>query len=396
MRKQQSYLRTHWRSIVFVVLATAFVCCLLLYRLGSLVHGLSADENKAANAILGLHGIYHQPLNLPLSIVRSIDFKLFPHHGQTLTRLPNAFFGLLSIVSFAWLLYIWHGRRTALFGTALFTCGAWTLHVSRLASFDVEYLWAIITLLLVHALLQRYQGNRLVIYGSLAIWGLFLYIPGLIWLVLVNGWWQRHEIVDAWDDLGTIWKRIVYVLVGLIWLPLLIWAFVRSPHAIRTWLGLPEHFASPLKLLKHFAGVWVHLFVRGPEYHQLWLGRAPLLDVFTLAACLAGIYFYIRHWRAGRSQLLFALFLVAVILVALGGPVSLSLAVPILYMWAAAGIAYILHEWLRVFPINPIARGLGIGLVTLAVVVSCLYNLRAYFVAWPHDPSTQTTFSVKR
>jgi hypothetical protein len=28
--------------------------------------------------------------------------------------------------------------------------------------------------------------------------------------------------------------------------------------------------------------------------------------------------------------------------------------------------------------------------------LSCLYNLRAYFVAWPHAATTQTTFRYHR
>jgi hypothetical protein len=76
----------------------------------------------------------------------------------------------------------------------------------------------------------------------------------------------------------------------------------------------------------------------------------------------------------------------------LGGAAYLSLVVPLLYIFAATGIAYLLHEWLRVFPLNPVARKLGIGLVVVAVAVSCSYNLRAYYVAWPHNAATQTAF----
>jgi hypothetical protein len=142
-------------------------------------------------------------------------------------------------------------------------------------------------------------------------------------------------------------------------------------------------------------GVPVHLFIRGPQYPDLWLGRAPLLDIFTLVACLVGAYFYLTRLDSMRSRFLVSFFAMGVVLVGLGGPVGLSLLVPILYLAAATGLAYLLRDWLTTFPLNPIARSLGLGLIILAVCVSCVYNLRGYFVAWPHNQTTKATFRYR-
>lgn len=384
----------HRRGYALLAVALAAVCFLLLYKLGSLVGGLSAGELTAARTPIGWHGLYHEPLYLPLNAVRSVVFFLFADHGQTLTRLSNVFFGLLTIFTFGWLVWLWHGRRTTLLAGFLFATSAWVLHVSRLASFDVLYLWAITTLLLAHVKLQRQATNPIVFYGTMLLWGVLLYVPGMIWLLLVEWWLQRQAIARGWRHFGHWWQRFAYLLCGIIWLPLLIHR-VRSVAVLRTWLGLPQQLDSPLMLLKHFAAVFVHLFIRGPEYHDLWLGRAPLFSVFALAASLIGIYFYARNFRAGRSRLLGGFFLIGAILVALGGPVGLSLLVPLVYLLVAAGIAFLLREWLRTFPRNPLARGIGISLIAVAVALSCAYNLRAYFVAWPHNHDTKTTFSYR-
>jgi len=381
----------HRRKYALLTFALAVVCCLLLYKLGSLVGGLSAGELTAARTPVGWHGLYNQPLYLPLNAVRSVAFFLFADHGQTLTRLPNAFFGLFTVCAFGWLAWLWHGRRTALFAGCLFATSAWVLHVSRLASFDVLYLWAMTTLLLAHVNLQRRTTNPVIFYGAILLWGLLLYVPGMIWLLLVEWWLQRHAILRGWRHFSRWWQRVTYLLCGIIWLPLLI-DRLRSTMTLKAWLGLPQHFDPPLTLLKHFVGVFVHLFVRGPEYHDLWLGRAPLLGVFALVASLIGVYFYARNFRAGRSRLLGGFFLIGAVLVALGGPVGLSLLVPLMYLLAAAGIAFLLREWLRTFPFNPLARATGISLIVLAVALSCAYNLRAYFVAWPHNHDTKTVF----
>jgi hypothetical protein len=88
--------------------------------------------------------------------------------------------------------------------------------------------------------------------------------------------------------------------------------------------------------------------------------------------------------------------LIGFVLVGISGPVPLSLLVPLLYMGIATGLAYLLHEWLKIFPNNPLARGVGLGLIIVAVAISCTYNYRAYFIAWPNADATKTTFQYRR
>ena len=140
----------------------------------------------------------------------------------------------------------------------------------------------------------------------------------------------------------------------------------------------------------------LYVFWRGPLNSQLWLDRLPLLDVFAAAMLLLGIVFYAKHWLAPRTRLLFGFFLVASVFVALGAAVQMSTLVPILYLVLTGGIGYLLHEWLRVFPLNPLARSIGFGLIGLAIAVSCFYNFRSYFIAWPHNSATTATFDNRR
>ncbi|MDB5170979.1 MAG: hypothetical protein JWO35_673 [Candidatus Saccharibacteria bacterium] len=398
MKKLLSFRNYLHQNARFVALATIIVVglgWLLLYKLRSLTGGLSRAEVDATTVAVGWHGIYDQPLYLPLNLVRSVIFFLDPSHGDLLSRLPNAIFGGMSIVTFAWLIRLWHGTRTAIFAGLLFATSAWVLHVSRLASFDVLYLWTIPTLLLTHVQLHRHSTKAVVFYGSMLTWGLLLFIPGAVWLVLANAFLQRKSIANGWQHFAARKQRALYVLAGIGWLPLLIVALSRAGN-LRTWLGIPDTITDPAGLLKQFVGVFVHMFLRGPQYAEVWLDRAPLLDVFTLIMCILGLYFYAKHRQVARTRLLGTFFAIGIILVALGGPVGLSLLVPILYIAAATGMTFLLHDWLRVFPNNPLARTLGIGLVVAAVALACLYNTRAYFVAWPHNLVTQATFQYHR
>jgi hypothetical protein len=55
----------------------------------------------------------------------------------------------------------------------------------------------------------------------------------------------------------------------------------------------------------------------------------------------------------------------------------------------------LLHSWLKTFPNNPFARYFGIGIVSLAVIISCGYNYRSYFIAWPNTTQTKQTFGQR-
>jgi hypothetical protein len=395
MGKLKGFWSEHKGLVLAILLAAAGTGWLLLHKLGSLTGGMSAGEARTATAAVGWHGIYHDPFYLPLKLLRSVFFFISPDHGQTLTRLPNAIFGALAVAAFGWLVWLWHGTRTTLLVLLLFATSAWTLHASRLASNDVTYLWAVPTMLLIQVLLHRWGHKAVVWYASLILWGLILYIPGMVWLIILQVYSQRKLLGKVWSAFVSTGHKFLSLFTIVIFVPLLLLNLTRAGQ-LKEWIGLPAQLPSLAHAGKQFIGVFVHLFVRGPQYPDLWLARAPILDVFTLLCVAVGAYFYAGHRKASRSQTLGLLFIGGYILVALGGSVTLSALVPLAYVAAAAGLAYILQAWLRIFPNNPVARSLGIGLVGVAVILSCAYNLRAYFVAWPHNSTTKAVFQYRR
>lgn len=396
MKKLRLFWETNRRLLTVIGAVALMLAGLLLYRLGSLNKGgLSYVEFQASATAYGWHGLFNSPLYLPLKLLRSIIYTLGVSHSHLVTRLPNAILGGLTIGIFAWLIRIWHGNRTAILSTLIFATSAWVLHVSRLASYDVLYLMLLPALLLSVAAMQRHATKPLVFYGSILIWGSLLYIPGAIWLVALTIYWERKAIKQGWEHFKSLKQRALYVISGLIWLPLLVIDLSR-PDVLKSWLGLSEKFSGPLTMLKNLWDVIFSLLVHGPANSSVWLYNAPIFDVFTLIMIGLGVYFYAKHWRVGRTRLLLSYFVIGAVLASLGGPVTLSVIIPLLYICVATGVAYLIHEWLQIFPINPFARTIGIGLVVLAISLSSVYNLRAYFIAWPHNTRTQTTFHYKQ
>jgi hypothetical protein len=356
---------------------------------------MSAPEIAVANGMYGWHGLEQSLLFAPINIVRSAIFFVVGHHGQYLTRLPNALFGMTAVIGFGWLLYLWHGLRTALFGTVLFACSAWTLHVSRVATNDVVFLWAMILLLVSNAALHRYAEKLGIIIVVLLSWVALLFVPGMIWLIIVNIFWQRTALLDSWQAQQNKWVRSVIGFGLFASLVVLLGSLFVANDWI-DWLGFPHHVPNPLLVARDFFAIPFHLYFHGPLLPNIWLGRLPILDVFTAITSVIGLYFYVRNYGSGRSKVLASFFIISLLLIAIGGSVSISLVIPLFFGLVATGIAYLLREWLRVFPINPIARGFGMVLIITLIGLSCMYNLRSYFVAWPHYPSTQIIYRYHR
>jgi hypothetical protein len=353
---------------------------------------LSSAEVKQAEFSSSWRHLVDNPLNLPLTAVQWLILTIIPHHGNTVTRAASPIFGVLALVAFVYVLRRWYGLRTAIYGTLIFGFCSWFLHVSRYASPDVLYLWAVPTLLAVLIAWDRYHELRKTTYIAMLVLSILAYIPGVIWLILVAMLFQLHLIKNSWvATKGWLW-RAVFILVPLVALAPLIIGLIRTPSLIQTWLGLPHNFGSLESIargLLHSVSFFVY---KGPNTPELWLVRVPILSFFGIVLAVLGTLFYAKHFKAPRTQLLLIFFILGAVLFALGGPVTISILVPVVYLVIAAGFGYLLHEWLHVFPRNPLARSIGFGLMALAVALTCLYHVRAYYVAWPHNSATQAAF----
>ena len=375
-------------------LALVFLYSIMLYKLGSLTAGYSATEYKTATSTLGFNGFFYHIFYLPLEAIRSILFFIFKDHGYTITRLPNVIIGSLTVIIYSWIIYNWHGKRTAFLSFLLFTCSAWTLHVSRLASYDVMYAFTGIALIGLYVMLKKYKTSYSALLLNAFAISMIITIPGMIWLAITTMILTREEIKINWNHINKLWKKLLVIIVWFSSLPLIVYSIFKYGGFIK-FVGLPEHFAGVTQTIKNVVGVPVHLFVRGPQMPEIWLAQAAILDILVLIACLVGILFYVTHKEASRSRFLLIISLVSLLLVMLGGAVSISLLIPLLYVYAATGIAYLSREWLVTFPVNPFARTLGVSLISIGVGLSCIYGIRSYFVAWPHNQITTSTFVYK-
>jgi hypothetical protein len=285
----------------------------------------------------------------------------------------------------------WLGRRAAVIGTILFSFSAWTLHVSRIGTYSIMYMFSVTLFIYSLNMLKKYYLNKkyfLII--TAIIWPLLITVPGMIYFIIYALIRHKKEIKEGLKNIGRLTSLNILSLIILI--GLFVKYLITSPVNILNAFYLPTtiHKLSlfPVNLLKTI----YHLFILGPNTPELWMNKAPVLDLLVLMSALFGMYFYFNHRNKGPAYLLFYTFVIATILTALNNPNDPSLILPMIYLFSATGIALFLQRWLGVFPRNPIAKVLGIGAILLLVSLSTIYNYRSYFVAWPHNQYTKSYF----
>jgi hypothetical protein len=390
MRFIKQFIVMHWPAILKYGVLFGFIGALLFWRLGSLLPGYSPQE-QATYTQSGIGELLDNPLNAPfLLAVKAL--VLVDSGNLIVTRVVATMAALAMLGFFCWLVYRWHGARAAIIGTLLFGTSAWFLHVARLGAPEVM-MFGVVALVACGFWLKE-SGSWQALIACLVLTAFLLYVPGMVWFILAGVVWQ-------WKIIDHIFKNhLMAVSIGgavlLALLAPLVWGIVKDQSLAMTWLGLPQSWPAPLDILMNVLKVPYHLVVSNTADPAHWLGTAPVLDIFSVAMFVIGGYLYLRNVKLLRTPLLISLLAIGIGLIAIGGPASFSFIIPLIYVVVATGASYLLGQWLAVFPRNPIARGLGYGLMGIIIALACSYHLRHYFVGWPGTSEANQIYSVQK
>jgi hypothetical protein len=392
LTRTRSFLATYWQPLALYAGLVLLFGGLLWLRLGTLPHGYAPGELAAQSAGGNLRDLLNHPLNAPYSLLVHGLMRLFGHDLFWL-RAASTALGVLTLTIFYWLVHYWHGQRAAVLGTILFGCSAWFLHTARLGTPDV--LQFLLLALVAASVWLKHSKKALPVLACFGLSAVLMYVPGMIWPVAALVLWQ-------WRTIDRIFKRhlLIVSLGALVWLALLAplgWAIYKNPMMAKELAGLPaQGWPQPLMVLRHLLDVPLNLFLRGPLSPEHWLARLAVLDAFCMAMLGLGGYLYFRYPRLHRTRLVAGVLILSIVLVALGGDVTLTVVIPFIYILVATGTGFLLDRWFVVFPRNVIAQSVGVGLVSIAVLASCWYNLRHYYVAWPNASATRVLFVIQQ
>jgi hypothetical protein len=390
VKKVQFYFGLLWRPVLVVSLLGLLLIGALFFQLNDHVAYSNAEAAQHSQS-KSLKLILNSPINLPKDTPELIAQKLAGSH-IVWTRRVSVMFGIISVVGFFFVARSWHTRRIAVMATIMYATSTWFLITARLGSADI-----LLTLLPALFMIRIWLGitakRKLALLCSTLLAASFLYIPGGVWFLLFGIVWRNKKFLK---EVRTVpfWYFITCIFAFLICLIPLMFGVIHDYNAIRSVLGI-----ASLPTITGYAhtvkDVILSLFWRADRTPYLTLGKSALLDGFSIITLLLGVYAYGKRYKLDRSKLLFAGSLLSLLLIGFGGPVYIAILLPFVYLFIAAGLAWLLQQWFTVFPKNPLARNVGLGIVIVTVGLSVFYNVFRYYVAWPHIPQTKQVYNLK-
>jgi hypothetical protein len=388
----RSFTSGYWQTVAIAFAGLVAVSGLLIYRLGNLLPGASGVEAGNLMASRKLHDILSNPT---FGLYRLVQYAAYSLNHQNLftTRLVSCAFGVLTVVLMYITLRQFKSNRVALIGSFLFATSSWFLTFARLGAPAVSYM-LILAAITYGTWMRRTKNTNLVLMLGAALAAVLVYTPGLIWVVMIAIIWQKRTIIRLVAK-----SPKMSILAGIIFSALLIpmaFALYHQPSLYKSLLGLSATPVDSLgMMLDRLANAGSALFLHGQTNAVLGLVRTPILDLFTSVMAVLGVYACIFERKLDRTRMLGGGFLVGAILYALHGSVSIIILAPFIYIFASIGIAYMLDNWFKVFPRNPVARNVGVGLIISALLITSYFHLSRYFIAWPNAPETKQAYNIR-
>ncbi len=390
------YLRTNKTLVLFYVASIFLMLFIGFFRLSTLMPGLAKPEFETSKLLLGWHGILNDPLNLIINVIRSVIFKTVNIKSAFDLRLPSVILGLSSMIGFYFLLKSYYGHKTAIIGSFLFDCSALLIHLTRFGSNMVEYLFSMVFILLINSFVAKRSLNPYLFSIFIFILLLISFNPGTIWLIILGFILIFRQYKAIFLKFRSILSFISLFLSIALPLSLLLWYSVKNPINIFGYLAIPIRSFNINHFLSSIAITLRDIFIFNTAQPDLWLGHSPTLDALGLVSLVLGGYYLIKHFKSSRVQYLASSLVLAILLIALNrNLMNIGLVLPILFIIITVGISYLLQSWYKVFPSNPIARFIGLSLIIVVIALSCLFNLRSYFVAWAYNPTSRAAFQIK-
>ena len=371
----------------------AILAAVLIYQIGSHPSALSQSEVSARLSSQYFSTILSNPINAPHKLI-TFGLRELGATGILSLRLSSAIFGLVFLFSFYALCKAWFGKTIGLLGAIIMAATPLFLVLARQASAEIMF-FCIITLMAVYLWLLRTKTRSTSAFILLVIsCSLFLYTPGVIWWVIGAALIARRKISEAVDEIP---KTVILstLLAGTLVLVPLAVAIVKDVDILKSLALIPSHFATPIEMAKNTGWMALALFVKAPYHHIYILGQLPLLNFIQIALLCFGAY---AMWSAAKAKslALAAGVLFGIIVAGVNDNLSLlAFSLSGLLVFMVAGLRYLFIEWRSVFPLNPLAKAVAIGLMCGVVAAHLLFGLRYSLVAWPQAESTKKVYVLK-
>ncbi|MBP9827073.1 glycosyltransferase family 39 protein [Candidatus Saccharibacteria bacterium] len=412
--KKSSKLPTFIAKYGFWFILTVIVLIAIwfrFYQLDSLPPGLHPDEAANGQDVFRIFAGDIRPLYATNGPRESLFFFFQAIFVKTLgntilaLRIAPALFGVLAVIAVYFWASDWFGRRVGLFAAFFMAINPWVVIISR------DGFRASMTPLLVASV--AYFGGKAIKTKKTAYYiaagitlglGAYTYTAYQLMLAATVGLFV-YTVVFRRQWIKNQYRNIIAAIIAfaIVLSPLAVFS-IRNPEAAARAGG--TSFLNPsLNNGKPLATLWdstqktlLQYNFRGDDNARHNVPGEPYLNTFVGIMFVLGILvslFAIHHTRYFAVLFIAFAMMLPAALTAEGLPHGLRSigSAPGVMIVAAIGLSYFLGRWYAIFPINSLARNIGLSLVVVLLGATLVQNYRAYFTAWAGSEATYEAYA---
>lgn len=371
--------------------------------------GLAAQQvNNGHKLALFYSTIASSPQEALFILLQAAALSILGVSAFALRVIPAALGVLTVLITYLWAKN-WFGRRIGLAAAFLLAINTWVVIISRTAMrVNLVPLLVALFAFLVGKTIQTKNNIYAVLSGIVLSIGLYAHLQLLgLWLAVAIG--LIVALIFKRDFLVAYKNHIIIAAISSIVLLVPLVVSVVSRPSSSSFSGMTQKLVvldqskslnqRVVKVVENKAKILLGLFSfgRGDQDATRNVPGEPLLNTFVALMWVLGLVITISKLKSLKYfflLLLFASMTLPAVLYSGLAPNGLLLlgAAPIIMIMAGIGVDYMLARWYQTFPVNSIARTVGLSLVMVLFALSAYQSYKAYFVAYAGDVTTQNAF----
>lgn len=366
------------------------------YRINIFPAGLSATEYNLAKGLIDLTKnswvipSAHIEQALYYYLMTGVGFV--SNFNILVLRLFQASLGLVLTIVFYLFTKDWFNKQTALLGTLLFSTSSFVVLMSR--NLQPEILSPLVILLGLYVITVAMRRNNYLLFAFTGVLAalllytnaIFLFLPLAIGLIVIYSNYRFPQALQGY------WRGLL--VSGGTFILSLIPYILYLPQSI----GRLLHSLNPGSIGGYYLSLGgnVQTLIYQSSVNNLYnVGVEPLLDPFVSIGFLCGFCFAIIYLRRKKFLFLTSWILLAMFAISLRGYLQLPefvILMPVIYIFSAIMLDYVLTHWVRTFPYNKPAKIMMTFVFSLFLFLSVLYNYQKYFWAWGRNQNIQSQY----
>lgn len=389
-RRVTEYSLYKGRYMIGYIAGLAMITTLIIFGALYAPGGLREAEQASAVASANLEFNEFDPatvVNLPYHLLQRLSFEIFDVSALSI-KLPSIILGLAALVGMFYLIKEWYRKNVAMIATIIAASTPIFIFMAQDGTPLVYAISIAFWLLVAATRVSRQQGPRLLWKITFFILlALNLYSPLGIYLnlAIVTTVMFHPHIRHTLRKLNPNYIAVASVSSLLMLAPLL-YSLVMSPIIMLQLLGLPSQSPNVFDNTKTIFLTYIGAIDPVSPIVQ------PMLSIGIMMLIAIGLYKFIQVKHTARSYIVW-FWVITLVPLMLINPSYAPFVFPLAVIMVAMGIATLIGEWYKLFPLNPYARVIGLlplGIIVIGLVAS---NASRYLIGYHYTPELANHYS---